>query len=190
MKADEIQWATAFINEGIEALHIRKPGLSIEAMREYLIPLVEAGFANKLILHSHYSLAAEWALRGIHLKESTRLQALSDDFNSLSLSISTHSAAQLILLPAEKYSYAFLSPIFPSISKPGYSPTLSQSEIANAITQARTPTIALGGITPGRMENVMQMGFAGIAAIGAFWSHSSLQEALRITRKFLIYATR
>jgi thiamine-phosphate pyrophosphorylase len=69
-----------------------------------------------------------------------------------------------------------LSPIFSSISKPGYSPgeALSQEKIATALRQRspveRATTIyALGGVTADNAVRCRELGFDGVALLGCVW---------------------
>jgi len=83
-----------------------------------------------------------------------------------------------------KYEYAFLSPIFDSISKPEYkaqfssrsktslpgkkgfsqiNPKLSDSVIGKKI-------VALGGVDFEKIELVRMIGFIGVAVLGAIWN--------------------
>jgi len=72
------------------------------------------------------------------------------------------------------YSYVFLSPIWPSVSKgaahaPG--PDLSLDLVAAefAVRPPALPVVALGGLTPDTARLVSGLGFSGGAALGAVW---------------------
>jgi len=62
------------------------------------------------------------------------------------------------------FDAVFLSPIFPTRSHIGAAP-LGAARANALVRQTRTPTYALGGITPANAR--LLRGFAGIAAIGA-----------------------
>lgn len=73
--------------------------------------------------------------------------------------------------------YCLLSPIYPSISKPGYGGGYSGSaaafpdrqQLADALAGARYPVLALGGVTPDRFAELAAMGFAGAVLLGSIW---------------------
>ena len=71
------------------------------------------------------------------------------------------------------WSYAFLSPVWPSVSKPGHAPgpDLSPAAVAASFgaSPPALPVVVLGGLTPARAAHVRGLGCAGGAAIGCVW---------------------
>lgn len=67
--------------------------------------------------------------------------------------------------------YALLSPIYPSLSKPGYGGAAfpDADALAGALAGARCPVLALGGVTPERFAELAALGFAGAALLGCIW---------------------
>ena len=51
---------------GLDVLHLRKPGASYEDCR-HLLSEVPCRWHNRIVVHEHFSLAAEYSLLGIHL---------------------------------------------------------------------------------------------------------------------------
>lgn len=80
----------------------------------------------------------------------------------------------------EKYDYAFLSPIFDSISKKGYQSKFNNaSDLRNAVSEKNI--IALGGIDEDKIEVCRELDFSGIALCGAIWENENpLQKFLKI----------
>lgn len=66
-----------------------------------------------------------------------------------------------------KFRYAFLSPVFESISKKGYRQDFDLHQLKEAI-KGRS-IIALGGIDEDKVETCRNLGFAGVAVLGAIW---------------------
>jgi thiamine-phosphate diphosphorylase len=78
---------------------------------------------------------------------------------------SCHDPVELAAAAVAGASYATLSPIFASRSKPGYGPPLGLSVFAGP---APLPVYALGGVeTPGRAEACVAAGACGVAVMGA-----------------------
>jgi thiamine-phosphate pyrophosphorylase len=76
-----------------------------------------------------------------------------------------------VLQDWQNLDYAFLSPIFDSISKEGYAAAgFDSAELAQVLCKAPMPVYALGGITPERLPAVRDMGFAGAGILGAVWA--------------------
>ena len=81
-----------------------------------------------------------------------------------------------------KYNYALLSPIFDSISKIGYKSNFDLQEVKSFL-QRRRNIIALGGVDEDKIETVRELGFAGVALLGAIWqSENPIEKFKRILR--------
>ena len=89
--------------------------------------------------------------------------------------------------------YVFLSPIFDSISKEGYSSKFTPEAIREAVKAdiIDKKVIALGGIDEENILRVKDFGFGGAAIMGGLWSkfnHSfdnNYQELIDHFRKFI-----
>jgi thiamine-phosphate pyrophosphorylase len=156
-----------FFELGLETLHVRKPDFTFGQLKDWLqeIPMQ---FHNRLMLHSHHELNHELQIKGLHFPSSLRLNAKETGKGSLQFSTSFHQV-QEILNPSPIFDYAFLSPIFDSISKAGYKADFSETELKNILPAAAYPVIALGGITSENLEKVAELGFNGAAVLGAVW---------------------
>jgi thiamine-phosphate pyrophosphorylase len=77
-----------------------------------------------------------------------------------------------------------VSPVFPSISKPGHAPLPSQFpafELRQLLSTnpRQTAVIALGGVTPDKLPALRELGFDGAAALGFVWNSPTPLAALR-----------
>ena len=74
-----------------------------------------------------------------------------------------------------EYDYVFLSPIFDSISKVGYTHAFTSEDLLNAKSTGliNKKVIALGGINAENIPIAHQYGFGGVAVIGALWGNFS-----------------
>lgn len=113
-------------------------------------------------------------MQGVHYTERTRpLPPLTAAANAAAagstVSTSFHSLQQLRTDWGPALSYAFLSPIFDSISKEGYSAARFDRRELRHVLQCPFPVVALGGITPENIQDTEHMGFAGAAVIGSVW---------------------
>ena len=63
--------------------------------------------------------------------------------------------------------YAVLGPVHATASKPGYGPALGVEGVRLIANATPAPVIAIGGITPERIANVMSAGAAGVAVMGS-----------------------
>ena len=157
----------ALFAEGLGTLHLRKPALSEEETRNFLTT-IQSQYHSRIVLHDHYCLACEFALKGIHLNQRNIL--LSTIYNDVINSISLHQKEELKNIPLH-VRYAFFSPIFDSISKTGYSSAFSADELKEMQAQRliHKNIIALGGITEEHIPEVAELGFGGVAVLGDLW---------------------
>jgi thiamine-phosphate diphosphorylase len=78
---------------------------------------------------------------------------------------SCHSAAELARARAEGCDWAFLSPVFPTPSKPGHGPALGVEGFAR-LRPLGPPVHALGGVLPEHVPDLLAAGAAGVAVMG------------------------
>jgi thiamine-phosphate pyrophosphorylase len=125
-------------------------------------------FYPRIILHDAYDLRYKYAVGGLHF--STKKRALATEISIQGTkSTSCHSIAELQNIDGQ-FDYAFLSPIFPSISKQGYEGNLDMQAVQLYLQEQRTTkAIALGGIDNGKIAQIKEWGFDGYAKLGDVW---------------------
>lgn len=175
--ATDLAVLPSLFEAGLPVLHVRKPTWSGTQLEAY-IQAIPARYHGRLVLHSHYELAARYALKGIHLTEHARQDpALRQQLRQLpgrSISASLHTLGA-VAQHRRRYAYVFLSPIFPSISKTDYPAGFALTQVANLLHRLaarpgyRPQVVALGGVTPDNVGLVRQAGFAGAAVLGSIW---------------------
>lgn len=159
---------------GLTHYHVRKPAWPRARLAAWLRS-VPAGLHPHLVLHTHHTLAAEFAVGGLHEREKSA--PVSHAFTSRAC----HTLASLRATLGH-VDRVLLSPIFPSISKPGHGPRLPLGAIALAlaersISERRTEVIALGGIDATRLADCRTLRFDGAATLGAVWGAPDPVEA-------------
>lgn len=159
---DEHKIISQIFDEGLEIFHLRKKEYPESELRTFIGNIPEEHW-QKIVLHSHYHLAGEYGLRGIHVPHNFNGKAASG-----TLSVSFHSPEE-ILKSELPFDYGFLSPVFDSISKEGYKSRFNADELKLFLKDTKAKIIALGGIDEDKIETVREMGFSGIALLGAVW---------------------
>jgi len=168
----EHQIINELFDEGLELFHLRKPNYS-KTILVNLLKKINPEHYSKIVLHQHYVLNKYFNINRLHFSESKRLSDFNSGLNLFKtlgfwLSTSVHSINDYEQLPKE-FSYAFYGPLFESISKPGYKP--ASSEIIQIKKKTETKIIAIGGIKPENIRQVMKQGFDGVALLGAVWNN-------------------
>lgn len=163
---------TAIVNQlfenGLNRFHLRKPGLSFNEQKDWLTE-IKSEYLNRIVLHDHYELMHHFPVKGIHVN------ARSGD-TLKGLSKSCHSLEELTSL--QDFEYVFLSPIFDSISKQGYTAQFEMDKLNTELNKEHSfEVIALGGIDANNIDTCRSIGFDGVAVLGAVWKSGNPLEA-------------
>lgn len=169
----EAAFISRLLAGGVDVVHLRKPG-SAESECAGLLEALSEDERARVVVHDHFDLAARYGLMGIHL--NSRNPSVPEGFHG-QLSRSCHSMEEVRRFKPE-CGYVFLSPVFDSISKQGYSSAFSEEDLhraaASGIIDSRV--VALGGVTPERLPYLRSLGFGGAAMLGCVSSIASLPE--------------
>jgi thiamine-phosphate pyrophosphorylase len=161
--------------KGLTLFHLRKPDYNSERLSVYLNK-INRKFHHRIVIHSCYGLLTDYNLRGIHIRavEKDQKESFAESYKNrddLSISISYHTLNELADNTGN-VDYAFLSPVFDSISKSGYKAGFDQRKLADKLGRIELDTIALGGCRAEYLPKIKKLGFAGAAFLGAVWNSS------------------
>lgn len=168
---NEISIIDSLFEEGLSLLHIRKPDFS-ELEMALFIHQIKLKFRANLVLHSHHELAQDFGINRIHFSEKQRNEVFEVSSGKQIISTSVHSIEAFNSLN-ENFEYAFVSPVFKSISKENYESKTDLFEALKSRTNFKTKGIALGGIDPENIQKVRKTGFDDVALLGAIWNHKN-----------------
>ena len=116
--------------------------------------------------------------QGVHWRGAERPEPPLRSLSPYTQSTGFHSLEEL-QQDWQCLDYAFLSPIFDSISKKGYlAGGFNIEEVTSALAAAPLPVYALGGVTAERIPLLKKMGFAGVGVIGTVWDAEDPLQAL------------
>lgn len=153
----------SLLAKGFDLIHLRKPNASAEDCARLLANL-SLETRERVVIHQYFPQAIEYNLHGIHLNHRNPLSL--PNFNG-SISRSCHSLDEVVEWKP-KCDYVFLSPIFDSISKSGYSAAFSPQILAKAANEniIDDKVYALGGVTPDHFKQLEEWHFGGAAMLG------------------------
>lgn len=155
---DEPVWIKTIIDAGWDFVHLRHPGATLREVKA-IIEDIPVRYHSRIRLHGHFELLNEFNLGGIHL--NSRCPESPAMYRG-AISRTCHSLDEIDAYK-DMHDYLTLSPIFPSISKPGYSATFTDEQL-RSIPEGKV--IALGGITPERIDSIRKFPFKGYAVLG------------------------
>lgn len=156
----EAQVCCRLLDCGYWRVHIRKPEADAPSIAR-LIDSIPSRYYHALSIHDHFDLALEYGLGGVHLNARNPRQPR--DWDGL-VSRSCHSISEI-----SQYShldYLTLSPIYDSISKPGYRSRFLLDSLKGVDL---SKVCALGGVTLASLSDLEAAGFAGAAMLSGAW---------------------
>lgn len=165
----------ALFEEGLDLLHLRKPG-SEPVYSERLLTLLPAQWHNQIIVHEHFYLKEEFNLRGIHLSER---QPEPPTGYTGHLSRSCHSLDELSRMKAGM-DYVFLSPVFDSITYPDRHAAYTDQQLHDAARAGLIDrkVMAAGGINSETLPLLADYGFGGAVILGDLWTRFNIHSGL------------
>lgn len=174
---------TALFAAGLERCHVRKPTATRDELTAWL-RAVPVEFRARLGLHQHHELVAELALGGRHWRDDANAPLVPPAGAGFTNRSCHHLTSLRVALG--RYDSVFFGPVFPSISKPGRGPRsdfslekISAFLTARSAAERRTTVIALGGVTAENIPRCRELGFNGVAVLGAVWHAADPVAAFR-----------
>ena len=168
----------AALRGGCRWLSLREKDLEHDERVALLSRIVTLGRSRgaTITVHGDIEAAAAAGAAGVHLPAGgSPDQARARLGKQALIGLSVHSALQAA--NAVSADYVTLSPIFGSISKPGYGPALGMQRLADAVLRARVPIIALGGIAAHNLGPCLAAGAAAVAVMGAVMAAADPEAA-------------
>lgn len=158
----EAERITGWLETGFSRVHLRKPRWEAQRV-DKLLQRLSPTLWPRITLHDHEELALAY---GTGFQTNSRNPSVSDEV--VCHSHSCHSMEQARL--SKRCDYVTLSPVYPSISKPGYDSQVNLiAEVRAADKTALPPLIALGGVTFEKLDELRNARFAGAAMLGALY---------------------
>jgi thiamine-phosphate pyrophosphorylase len=163
---------------GLDTYHIRKPDFTKEQVQNVL-NMIHTKNRKKVVLHGHPDLVKKYQLKGIHHNSSS--EYIPNFGSEFTQSKSFHNVED-ITKDNNPYDYVFLSPIYDSISKEGYN---SPFDLKTLVLPKNQNIIALGGITPEKVDELEKAGFSGFATLGKVWHTIIYLKLIKVFNEFM-----
>ena len=159
----EAQFLHRLFAHGVDIVHLRKPGATADDCA-WLLDGLSADDRRRIVIHDFFELAQPYGLRGIHL--NARRSTVPGGWQG-HVSRSCHSLDE-VKRYKDACSYVFLSPIFDSVSKQGYASAFDDETLKQASSDGiiDNRVVALGGVTPEKINYLRQLNFGGAAMLG------------------------
>ena len=163
---EEDKILTALFEEGMECLHLNKPGAAPIYSERLLTLLPDFSYRN-IVVHEHFYLKDEYSLRGIHL-DGDDASALPDGYRGhLSR---TCSSVDSLREAKRKSEYVFLKGVF--CGDGGDKATCippDQLESASDEGLIDKKVYAFGGVCLENIKTAKELGFGGVVVCADLW---------------------
>jgi thiamine-phosphate diphosphorylase len=172
---------------GVEAIVLREMDWSAAQVRECGRRLEKLRADGLRVLASRrLDLVRALRLDGVHLgAEAIAVREARDFLGPQALvGYSAHDVDEARAAAAQGASYVTLSPIFATSSKPD-APPRGIAWLAEAARALPLPVLALGGVTPERVGELVRAGAHGVVAIAALGAAPDPERAAREFRRAL-----
>jgi len=156
------------------AVHVRGPRSTGRSLYETAVALGPAARSSGALLLANDRLDVALAanLGGAHLGERSlpvpEARALLGPDRVIGAS--AHDREGLLALEGDGANYAFVGTLYETASHPGRA-GLGTTALARMLDEVRgIPVMAIGGIVPGRVGDVLEAGAFGVAVLRGVWS--------------------
>jgi thiamine-phosphate pyrophosphorylase len=170
---EEDKIITTLFDEGLECLHLNKPG-SAPIYSERLLSLLSDDYYKRIVVHDHFYLKEEYGLNGIHLDG---LESLPPDGYKGRISRTCLSLDEL--KNAKKDSnYVFLRNIFDSLTDSTKKASFTEDMLNEASKKGLIDkkVYALSGITIDNIKKAKDLGFGGVVICGDLWNKFNIHN--------------
>ena len=172
---EEDKILTSLFEEGLDCLHLHKPGSS-PMYAERLLTLLSSDFYSKIVVHGHFYLKEEYKLRGIHMDDANT--PVPQGYKG---KVSRTCTRMEDLKEAKRHSeYVFLKNIFDSQTHAGEKSSFTANELENAARHGLIDrhVYALGGMNIDNIRVVKDLGFGGVVICGDLWNRFNIHQEL------------
>ena len=154
------------------ALHLRARTTPTARLFEVAEWLAEASRASGtlVVVNDRVDVALGAGAGGVHLREDSlpadAVRAVAGE--RLWVGRSIHRARQAAELAGEGVDYLFMGAAYATPSHPGRAPAGPEA-VAAAVARAGVPVLAIGGVTPARVPELVARAAHGVAVMGGVW---------------------
>ncbi len=190
-----LQTLTDIIPEQGMMIQIREKELGVRELLRFVnaIHRVARPFHVPCLINDRVDLVLATRAAGVHLRSDSlsvkeARACLGSDYL---IGKSVHSPAEALQSERDGADFAVLGPVYDTPSKRDYGSPLGVGALREASRQCHIPLYAIGGITPSRVECVMEAGAFGVAAISSIIHATSPREVVRqYAAQFRVCGTR
>ena len=167
-----VERVRAAARAGVHLVQVRERDLDGGPLARLVSSCVDAvrGTRARILVNDRLDVALAAGAHGVHLRgdsfDARRGRAWAPP--PFLIGRSVHSLAEAVAAAHEGAAdYLIFGTVYETSSKPG-GPIAGVAELASVTAATPLPVLAIGGITPARIDEVMAAGASGVAGISMF----------------------
>ena len=170
---EEDKILTTLFEEGMDDLHLYKPGLA-PMYSERLLTLLPEEYYRKITVHDHFYLKSEYKLAGIHADDAT-LELPLKYKGKLGR---TCTRLDQLKEMRKQSDYVFLRNIFDSQSEEDQKSSFTMNDLEYAAKEGliNKHVYALGGMNIDNIRIAKDLGFGGVVICGDLWNRFDIHN--------------
>lgn len=169
---EEDKILTSLFEEGMDNLHLNKPGQA-PMYSERLLTLLSEDYYSKITVHDHFYLKSEYKLRGIHIED---IQESAPEGYRGNVT-RTCTKLEDLKIAKKNANYVFLRPVFDSLrkgDKAGF--TMEQLQEAARRGLIDKKVYAMGGMNIDNIRIAKDLGFGGVVVCSDLWNRFDIHH--------------
>ncbi|MED1862685.1 thiazole tautomerase TenI [Fictibacillus nanhaiensis] len=176
----------ASIHPYITMLHVREKTKSAKELSQLIVLLQKAGVpSSKIIVNDRVDVALCSGVKGVQLTHhSLDVSKVRRALPEMMIGSSVHSVSEAQEAEQNGADFIIYGHIFKTDSKRDAEPR-GLDQLQHVVDQTAIPVIAIGGITPKNVQDVMKTGAAGIAVMSGILEAKSPLQAVRLYKQQL-----
>ncbi|UFJ42315.1 thiamine phosphate synthase [Brevibacillus humidisoli] len=183
---ETLRVAEAAARGGVDYLHIREKHRTARELLEWVEQLSRVFRREQLIVNDRIDVAMASSCGGAHLAYHSLPPQLARPLLPADclLGQSVHSLSEAEQAERGGVSYVLYGHVYESGSKPGLAPRGTE-ELRQIAARLQIPLIAIGGITPKHVPELLAAGCGGIAVLSGITTADDPEAAARTYRQAL-----
>ncbi|MCT2534271.1 thiazole tautomerase TenI [Aquibacillus koreensis] len=164
----------------VHAIHIREKDKTAKWMLDTVLVLIDHGVPpSKIIINDRVDVALATHVKGVQLAyHSIPPILVKKEFPSLQVGCSVHSVDEVKIAQEQGVDYMIFGHIFPTNSKQGLEPR-GIEQLNQIVELSNIPIIAIGGIKPNHVPQILKAGAKGIAIMSGILEAEDPLEAVK-----------
>lgn len=170
----------------VDFIHIRERHWTVKQYVKVIARIREHDpQLTKLVINDRVDVAAMYNVQNIHLpSHGHEVIDVKRHFPHLQIGCSVHDVIEAKLQAQNQIDYLFFGHVFQTTSKQGLQ-ARGLAQLKQVVDAVTTPVIAIGGITPDNIAEVVEVGVAGVAIMSGIFAVKDCQKAARQYRQKL-----